>query len=102
MINKLIQWFIGLFARRIAAFISAAILAAVVQGFAWLAEKSPELAALCNPQEIAGWLSTLAVTLLFIAANKVPKAAGAARKVAEHLQSSPPEVVMKAQPVNPD
>lgn len=101
MVNSLYRFIIRQFAGKIAALISSIILFAVLQAFGWIASKSPEIAATIHPQQVADWLSTLVIALLNIAANKYHLDNATVQSVENAIKDASPEVVIKAQPVNP-
>lgn len=99
--KSIYQFIVRQFAGKIAALVSSVILFAVLQGFAWVASKSPEIAATIHPQQVADWLSSVIIAFLNIAANKYHLDNATVQSVENAIEAAPPEVVVKAQPVDP-
>ena len=104
MVKFLIEKLARLYAGKIAGYIAIAITFAVLKGTAWLAAHYPPIAALCDPQAIADWLSVAVAAIVNDLANRASKDAGAAeamQAVAADLQADPAKIpVVKAEPVD--
>ena len=99
MVNSLVQFIIRQFAGTIAAAVASGILFAVMAGFAWLSAHFPTVAALCSPQEVAGWLAAFVVAMLNIAANKWHLDQKTVAEVDAEIAKNPPVPIVKAEPV---
>ena len=99
MVSSLIQFIVRQFAGKIAAAVASGILFAVMAGFSWLAAHYPTIAALCSPQEVAGWLAAFIVAVLNIAANKWYLDQKTVAEVDAAIAANPPVPIVKAEPV---
>jgi hypothetical protein len=93
MQNSFVQFVIRQFSGRFAAVVNSAILFVVLQAFAWLGAKFPPLAAICDPQSVATWLSLALITGLNALTNHqhlLDKAT--MTKLIVSLQNTPPVI----------
>lgn len=100
MVNKLVQFIIRQFAGKIAAAVASGILFLVMGGFAWLSAHYPSIAALCSPQEVAGWMAAFLVAVLNIAANKWHLDQKTVVDIDAAIAENPPVAIVRAEPVN--
>lgn len=95
MVKFLIEKLSRLYAGKIAGYIAMAITFAALKGTGWLIAHYPPIAAMCDPQAIATWLSLTAAVVINDLANRASKDAGAAEAalaIAADLKNSPAQI----------